>query len=374
MQITSNTTGMSAGLTCTTDKDGRDHCVVVVKGTFSLTGADGPRLAEEQDPLVATDVHHGDLGCTSLKYECEFALSKPRSDVTVNGRAVPPGGKPVRELTVALEIDSRRKEIRVVGDRRWEGSVLGFSPSPPEPFEAMPLVYERAFGGTDQTHPNPKQHSWELRNLVGTGFHRNSDPKTIEGRSLPNLESPRQPMRNWSDTPTPVGFGPVGRNWQPRARYAGTYDDRWLEDRFPFLPTDFDPQYFLSAPVDQQVPHLQGGEQIRCRNMTADGSLEFRVPRVEVPVLFRLNGRDVEATPKLDTLIVEPDRRAFLLVWRANVPLGRKLNALREVLVGRLPRAKPVRLNHGKRRFRSLDELAAWNRTQRPSSPSEGRE
>src|SRR5262249_5172240 len=338
MQITSNTTGMRSGLTVATDKDGRDHCVVVVKGTFAV-GQDGEvRPAEVQEPLVFSDVHHGDPGTTSVKYECEFAMSKPRADVIVNGQAVAPEGKPVRELTVALEIGSRRKEIRVLGDRKWESGNLGFGASDPVPFLTMALVYERAFGGSDQTHPDPKYHGFELRNLVGVGFHKNSDGSTIEGTPLPNLEHPRHMMTGWSDTPTPVGIGAVGRGWQPRIKYAGTYDQRWLDDRCPFLPEDFDAQYFLAAPADQQVTYLQGGGVVPWLQLTPEGNFEVTVPKLDFPIVFRFRDRDVGAMPNLDTLIVEPDQRRFLTVWRTSVPLGRKLNALREVVVGIQPR------------------------------------
>jgi hypothetical protein len=362
MQINANTTGMPAGLALATDKDGRDHCVVVVKGTFEV-GDDGePRPAEEQEPLVFTDIHHGDPGATSLNYECEFALFKPRADVIVNGQAVAPQGKPVRELTVVLEAGGSRKEVRVVGDRRWKAGILGFSATEPEPFVTMPLVYERAFGGSDLSHPDPKYHGTEVRNTVGVGFHKNSDAATIEGQPLPNLEQPRKPMQMWSDTPPPIGFGAVGRNWQPRLKFAGTYDQRWRDERFPFLPADFDPQYFQSAPADQQVPHFEGGEVIRCIHMTPNGVFEVRVPRFDVPLVYRFRDRDVRATPKLDTLIVEPSLRRVLAVWRGSVPLGRKLHALREVVVG--PQLTPavVAGTNGKRRFGSLAELAAWNR------------
>jgi hypothetical protein len=255
MQINTNTTGMEAGLTVATDKGGRDHCVVVVKGTFAV-GDDGlPRPGEKQEPLALADIHHGDPASTSIKYECEFALFKPRADVIVNGLAFAPRGKPVQEVTVALEIGSTRKEIRVVGDRHWERGILGFKASEPVPFLTMPLTYERAFGGADQTHENPKNHGAEPRNTIGVGFHKNPDAQSIEGRPLPNLEHPRKPMRAWSDTPPPVGYGSVGRNWQPRIKFAGTYDERWRAERFPFLPEDFDPQYFQSAPLDQQVSY-----------------------------------------------------------------------------------------------------------------------
>ncbi len=362
MQIHSNTTGMEAGLTVAADKDGRDHCVVVVKGTFSIGQGGEPTPAEKQEPLVPTDVHYGDPASSSLKYECEFAAFKPRTDIIVNGLAFAPQGKPIKAIRVALEIDSARKEIQVVGDRRWERGRLGFAPSEPVPFVTMPLIYERAFGGSDQTDANPKRHGWELRNMVGVGYHKNPDPATIEGQPLPNLEHPRQPMRGWSDTIAPIGFGATARNWQPRLTYAGTYDERWREERFPFLPHDFDEQYFLSAPADQQMPFLQGDEVVRCTNMSAEGTFECRVPRMEVPIVFRFRDRDVPATPKLDTLIVEPDQNRVMVVWRTSAVLGRKLNALREVLIG--DQSKPVAVGSpgGKRRFRSLEELAVWNR------------
>ena len=198
----------------------------------------------------------------------------------------------------------------------------------------MPLLFERAFGGSDQSHPDPKYQGTELRNPVGVGFHQNSDRKTIVGTPLPNLEEPQHPIHKWSDTPPPAGFGIIGRNWQPRIKYAGTYDDQWLKERFPFLPADFDSQYFLSAPASQQVPFLKGGESVRCTNMTPEGIFVFAVPAVEIPLVCRFRDRELRTQPNLDTLIIEPDQRRLLATWRATVPLGRKLAALREVLVG----------------------------------------
>jgi hypothetical protein len=362
MQINTNTTGMQAALTIATDKDGRDHCVVVVKGTF-VVGPGGEAVpSETQEPPVVADVHHGDPTTSSVKYECEFALFKPRADVLVNGQAVAPEAKPVKELTVVLEIGSIRKEVRVIGDRRWDRGILGLRASNPVPFVTMPLTFERAFGGSDLTHPNLKHRGAELRNLVGVGFHKNSDTTAIEASPLPNLEHPRHLISTWSDTPPPVGFGVVGRTWLPRVKYAGTYDQRWLDERFPFLPEDFDQQYFLAAPADQQVPFFRGGEVVRCINMTATGSFEISVPRFDIPIRFRFRDRDMTSVPNLDTLIIEPEQNRFLAVWRASAPLVRKPNALREVIVGldHGTRAKsPV---NGKTRHYSLQELTARSR------------
>jgi hypothetical protein len=359
MQVTSNTTGMQASLAVSTDKDARDHCVVVVKGTFTIGNDGKTTLAQEQEPLVYADVHHGDPGDSSVKYECDFAPFKPRTDVLVNGNAYAPQERLVREMVVSLEIGRAKKEVRVVGDRQWERAFFGLKPSSATPFVKMPLIYERAFGGSDHTHRDPKKQGTELRNPVGVGFHVNSDTKMIKGKPLPNLENPRFPVNSWSDTPPPTGFGHLGRGWQPRIKFAGTYDDQWVKDQFPFLPADFDEQYFQAAPSDQQVPYLIGGEVVRCFNMSVSGTLVFAVPEIEVPVVFRFRDREVKPEVRLDTLVIEPDYSRILLAWRTSVPLGRKLNALREILVGSQP-SPPTPRESGKLHFDSINDLVAW--------------
>lgn len=360
MQIVQNTTAMAAGIAMATDKDGRDFWVVVIKGTF-VVGSDGEAaLAENPEPLVYADAHHEDPATSSIKYECDFAPFKPRADILINGHAITPSDKPTRRMTVAVEVGSISKHVTVFGDRQWERGVFGLRPSAPAPFVKMPLLFERAFGGSDHTHDNPKHQGTDLRNPVGLGFHKNSDSGTISGTPLPNLEDPADLISKWSDTPRPMGFGAIGRGWQPRIRHAGTYDDRWLNERFPYLPADFDQQYFQSAPADQQAPYLQGGERVRCSNMTPEGIFLFSVPMMQVSILYRFRDRNYPVTPTLDTLIVEPDERRCLLIWRASVPVGRKLNALREVLIGPPPGPERPMMTRGKPHFNSLAELANW--------------
>ena len=48
--------------------------------------------------------------------------------------------------------------------------------------------------------------------------------------------------------PAPGGFGPIGPDWEPRQRHAGTYDERWKRERAPVLPADFDPRHNCVAP------------------------------------------------------------------------------------------------------------------------------
>ena len=72
----------------------------------------------------------------------------------------------------------------------------------------MPLVYERAFGGSDHTHEKLKKQGTEMRNPVGTGFRKNSD--AVAGVPLSNVEYPGHLVGSWSDAPPPAGFGVLG--------------------------------------------------------------------------------------------------------------------------------------------------------------------
>src|SRR5690606_7641557 len=119
MQISANTTAMPAGLCVTADRDARDHCVVVVKGTFRAEPGGAMRLAEQQCPLVYADEYYGAPEASCVRYETDFALVKPMTDVIVVGRAVAPTGTPVSTLRVRLEVGERVKEAVVFGERRW---------------------------------------------------------------------------------------------------------------------------------------------------------------------------------------------------------------------------------------------------------------
>src|SRR5262245_37642280 len=144
MQITYNRTGMLAEVAHSTDKNGRSFAVAVVKGTFDIL-SDGCPLAAAQQPFIYADVHHGDPASTSLKYECDFAPFKPKMDVLVNGNAVSPNQRPVRDLMVGVAVGALRKTLKVTGDRVWERGVTGLRQSTPTPFVTMPVRFERSF-------------------------------------------------------------------------------------------------------------------------------------------------------------------------------------------------------------------------------------
>lgn len=362
MQIASNTTGMVATLWVASDKEARDHCVVAVKGTFVANSQGALALAEEQRPLIEADEHFGDPASTAVRYECDFAFEKPLTDVIVVGKAVAPPNQRVKHLPVRLEVQSKKKDLMIMGERRWVRLLGSVFPSDPVPFKEMPITFDRAFGGRDESR-GPEKVAVELRNPVGQGFHPHRKAADIEGTPVPNVESVAGGVRSPRKVSEPVGYGCIGRSWQPRISLAGTYDAQWRNERAPFLSSDFDCRYFQCAPRDQQFPHFRGGETIRCVNMSESRVANYVIPTLRIPVRFRFRDLDFEAEGTLDTITLEPHLALATLVWRARVPLRKKMTELREVMVG-VPRARAVPKGYrsGKPMFRGLGEAIAWLR------------
>lgn len=355
-----NATRMVAGYTMGIEPSGRELLVVVIKGTFTLpkTSAEPLRLAEEQLPLVMADTFTGAPGFSAPIHEVDFAPRKPRVDVLLLGSAYAPDGRPATRVTVGLRVNGIAKTFAVVGNRVWQAASTGVSASAPTPFTVMPIGYDRAFGGVDNRHEDPAKHAAFIRNPVGRGFHRHLKAEWVDGSPLPNTEELSRPVERPDGDYLPMAFGPVGRGWEPRYRYAGTYDQRWLDEDFPFLPPDFDEQYYQAAPLDQQFSGPLGGQEVAMVNLTKDGRRSFLLRRFEAPVtIFSKKGEREDYKATLDTIIFEPDHERFTIRWRVCRPLKRNMFEIAQVLVGRRTRAWLRARETGKVYVRSLAEI-----------------
>lgn len=221
MQITSNTTPFLAERFVSTDKTGQKHCVVVVRATFDVNDQGRCVPASEQVPFVYCDQHHGDPGTTSVRFETDFAPVKPRVDVLVHASAVSPKGEPVTRLQVGFAGAGIHKLAVVSGDRVWTLGVTGIVASPPSPFTSIPLSWDRAFGGSDQSHEDETKRGSDLRNLAGVGFHLNDRDDSILNTMLPNVERHDDLMGAWTDKPQPVGFAPSAGAGSPVSSSPG---------------------------------------------------------------------------------------------------------------------------------------------------------
>jgi hypothetical protein len=311
------------------DRTGAEVWLVAVKCTFDIERDGSTAISTEQPPVLRVPESHGEPGTSSLKYEADLVLTKTTTDIVVVGHASAPDGRPVTQLDIGFRVGPVHKVLRVFGDRRWGA----FGPSSAEPFTTMPLVYERAFGGVDPMSKAPERDC-DSRNPVGTGFAVARDH--LSAVALPNIEYPNELVRSWNDRPRPAGCGPIGGHWQPRVGFAGTYDDKWLKQRQPLLPEDFDDRFFQCAPRDQQAPaFLHGGEPVVLHHLTPAGDLIFSLPKVFLgfDTRFRDGSRAIHKERKLHTVILEPDHPRVSLVWHTALPCHFNVEKLERTIV-----------------------------------------
>jgi len=314
-----NRTPFAAERVWTRGRDGAEIWLVAVKCTFDILPDGRTRVAPEQPPvtLVPEYLNPDAPQTSSLKYDLDLVRTKTTTDLIVHGHAYAPGGRPVTTLDVGFRVGPIQKLLKVTGDRTWQGGAI----TAPEPFTRMPMTYERAFGGVDARTRKTASPQWDVRNPAGTGYVASGTP--IDGTRLPNIEYPNQLITRAKDRPAPAGFGPICSHWQPRAGFAGTYDERWERERQPLLPEDFDDRYYQCAPADQQPPaFLRGGEPVALLNLTPEGELRFELPRVYLgaETFFITRERRLHPRPCLHTVVLEPDERRVGLVWHTSLP------------------------------------------------------
>jgi hypothetical protein len=322
-----NPTPFKASTMLLPDRHGVDTVVTVVKGTFEV--GDSLGLAPEQVALTLADEYHGEPGASSIRVPSDVSIEKVGTDVVVLGTAWAPDDQPTWQMDVSMAVGPLAKTVRVFGDRVWDVTGGASRVSWVAPFTRIPLVWERAFGGSDVTDKGPTA---EPRNPVGMGFRVPNGTKPIAGMALPNIEDPNALIGSWSDAPAPAGFAPVAPHWLPRRSFAGTYDEAWQNNRSPYLPLDFDPRFCQIAPVGLVATrHLEGGEPVTLSGMTLAGVLRFTLPALRVGMAHWLDTGVEERPGLLDTIIIEPDARRLVMVWRAILPCDKKTLKVREI-------------------------------------------
>lgn len=315
-----NDTPYKADIALFSNEKGVDTLYLTVKATFELGEPVLP--AERQEPVRLVDEYLGEPGLSSLKYASDVHLTKPSTDVIVTGSAHAPDGRPVASLDVAVRVGERQKTIRVFGDRKWYRSENDLRISSPEPFVTMPIVYERAFGGS---HATGQKTLFEPRNPVGIGFMEERGPDEADRQPLPNLEDPSHLIATPGDRPPPACFGPIPPSWEPRMSFAGTFDEVWLKSRAPYLPDDFQSRFFNASHPDLAgSDYLNGGEQVEITNMTPVGILRFALPSCGFEVAVQIGGQTERPAINLETVLIEPEESRFSMVWRSCLECDKK--------------------------------------------------
>ncbi|MFO0554133.1 MAG: DUF2169 domain-containing protein [Polyangiaceae bacterium] len=334
------------------DRDGEKLCAIV-KATFELVdgparGADGTFAIAPKGrrrKLRSADFPWGEPTKSSIMYPTDLCVYKPATDVVVVAVAHAPGGTPVPTFDAGVRVGRVQKVVRITGPRAWVAG--GDALTQPRPVRSLEVRYDWAFGGSDLSGDKTIE---DARNPVGMGVVGNKS--ALEAKAGPQIEDPLEPIKDAHGRPKPAGLGAIGRHWEPRRRYWGTYDTKWLEGRAPLPPADFDDRANLCAtPELIASPYLVGLEEGALTNLTpGGGTVGFVLPRVRLSIEFLVKGRERETfTPPLDTVLLDtvsvprpkpkegedPATAAKLgpitplvieLVWRAAVRAPRKLS------------------------------------------------
>lgn len=281
---------------------------VVCKATFELLPDSSP-LAFVQEPVCENDVITGES--ESLALASDLVPFKKRPEVLVIGNAYAPEGQAVPSLVARLIVGEIDKAILVVGNRYFDrfGQL-----SEPAPFTRMPLVWERAACGPNNSNPSGRP----IDNTARTD---------ASGRvPAPNLFPPGLMLRSRRDIVPPVGFGPIAPMWPSRAACLHRHTAWWNPSRWHEqpLPADIDFEYFNAAPPDQQRTLAFSEETLYLEH------LHPRCPRLSTrlmpvsPIATVDHGSGPQPMHlRCDTLIIDTDRALAMLVWRAHVLLDR---------------------------------------------------
>ena len=148
------------------------------------------------------------------------------------------------------------------------------------------------------------------------------------------MEDPDHLISHWKDRPPIACFGFVDSTWDQRLRYAGTYDNGWLKNQCPLLPEDFDLRFFNSAePHLISEEFLKGGEPVRLVNASKKATLEFTLPKLDISLMFRLGESRNYQKADIWTVVFEPDKDRFYIVWGSSFSVGKQPSRMRYVKV-----------------------------------------
>ena len=221
---------------------GKDHLAVTILSFFDLDAPDNVLQEPALWPFVQAE-----LGQDAI---LDMGMPKPTAEVLLRARCYAPEGEPIKAHSATFRVGEIQKTLAVYGDRDWVHKPgTGWVTTDPKPFAVLEIDYARAFGGPGYA-----------KNPSGRGYLVPEARKNAERIPLPNIIEPEKHIGSPDETHEPAGFGPLDFTWPQRASKLGTYDDDWMQNRWPGYPDNLDWTAFNAAPPDQWRP-VPGGPE-----------------------------------------------------------------------------------------------------------------
>ncbi len=285
-------------------------------------------------PIELDDRYAASRGVGSIVAASDLALRKPACDITMTGVARTPGGQPAQTLPVRLSMfrgntPILRKAVVANGPVGEGGNV--------QPITAMPLTYERAFGGPEWT-VNPV------------------------GSMTPSVRMAHDPS-------APACFAPRPGAWAIRRQTLEASVRQELGTEVPSLESPFPWEYFQSAPPDQVVSHLAGGEWLLIDGISGTWPrIQTQLPTLDAKAFLVTRNAIQPIKLSWDTLAIEGESLRAAAVFRGDVASPVPLSLTREVaIVVRLGGGDLVDLRDAGELFDSRNLVRAL--TREPGAP-----
>ncbi|HWQ52510.1 MAG TPA: DUF2169 domain-containing protein [Bryobacteraceae bacterium] len=359
--------------------EGRRSIGLVFKRTYVFRDGGGCEAAEEdqQEPLTFGEVSYEDLEPPHISpvwLDNDMFAFRRKTDLVVQGNAYTYFSG-VAMTHVAVRVGSFERSIRVYGDRRIVRGLDGaLQFTSPEPFDAMPVRYDRAYGGVDVTAlrrcPPPKmlrelaQANPDLpidtdtpfhypRNPCGRGFLIDDDEESLAAVQVPNLEFPFDwitPERlatgsvdGWVTAPLPACMDWQSAGWFPRIAYLGgaifppDYRGPVRETELGWAAADLvdiQPittqleelprfEFTQGASAGMSLDSVSPGELVELRNLhPVYPFCTFRLPDETPRVRMELRAGEWAALePHLNAVVIRPDGDEVVMIWCASAPV-----------------------------------------------------
>ncbi|MDO9018090.1 MAG: DUF2169 domain-containing protein [Deltaproteobacteria bacterium] len=280
---------------------------MVARATFEVDRERGRLIPSE----VRWPVFHEQVATRYGTFPSDNYPMHKGCDLVVLGRAR--CRRPTARTGASFTVGGFTRSLDVIGDRRWvRGADGALVPSEPEPFTEMALDWTNAYGGSAERDGERLVHAM---NPVGRGSYPDAD--RAEGQRLPNLEDPAEPIRAWSDGPTPAAWGPIARAqpWQMheavRARGWTTVDAPGREDLLR-LARSCTP---ASAVPRNVAPAVRGDESV-CVAL-GDDRWDFELPGWNLRVRVAVGAERFERRTEVSALWFLADTQLLVVSFRS---------------------------------------------------------
>jgi hypothetical protein len=356
--------------------EGRRRIGLVLKRTYIFQNGGGCDVAEEdrQEPLSSEEVPYEELEpprVSPVRLDNDMFAFRPKTDLVVQGSAYTYFSG-VSMTHVSVRIGNFQRAIRVYGDRpliRGLDGSLQFGPA--EPFDSMPVRYDRAYGGVDVTallrRPAPKmlrelaQVVPELpvdtdtpfhyaRNPCGRGFLIHDDEESLAAVQVPNLEFPFDwitperlatgSVHGWVNAPLPAAMDWQSAGWFPRIAYLGAAlfppdytgpvretELGWAAPDLAYIPPVTEHpeellrlEFMQGASAGMSVDSVRPGDLVELRNLhPVYPFCTFRLPDERPRVYMELGaGQWTDLEPHLNAVVIRPDVDEVVMTWCAS--------------------------------------------------------